>query len=132
MIGGATVSLINIKPCPFCGRMPTVEHDLHICDGEEYATVRCHCGVWLQGFGYGKTEEESINDAIRKWNTRAYQDEPALLTKVKSLIDHLEREADSAEVAYVHYGDAEDRAEHCAYKDAARRLREIAEGKSDA
>lgn len=71
-------------------------------------------------------------DAIKVWNTRAHEVGISLLPKIKSLIDSLEREADSAEAAYVHYGDAEDRAEHVAYKDAARRLREVVDGRNNA
>lgn len=119
------MSLISIKPCPFCGEEAEI---IEFSDRFQCGRKDEGCIAWAEDMPVYLTR----SGAIKEWNTRAYQDEPALLTKVKSLIDHLEREADSAEVAYVHYGDAEDRAEHCAYKDAARRLREIAEGKSDA
>ena len=121
-MGAMLVSLeefVGLKPCPCCGGKPRKEQY-----EEFYRVSCCECGMntdWLS----------SINEAVDVWNSRASKDESTLLAKVKSLIASLEREAYSAEVAYVHYGDAEDRAEYCAYKDAARRLREVAEVNTD-
>ena len=111
---------VGLKPCPCCGGKPRKEQY-----EEFYRVSCCECGMntdWLS----------SINEAVDVWNSRAHQDEPALFTKIKSLIEYLEEKSYGAEISYLTYGEAEDRAEHCAYKDAARKLREIAEAKSNA
>lgn len=108
----------KLKPCPFCGGEAVVMDD--------YDLFRCGCNdqeciAWVADMPKYLTRSGAVND----WNTRAYEGESTLLAKVKSLIASLEREADSAGVAYVHYGGAEDRAEYCSYKDAARRLAKV-------
>ena len=129
----------ELKPCPFCGGEAEYytyeqEHDLYDSNTlgflETYETTEHYvgCKECLAVVGTFVTKKQ----AIKSWNNRAYEDESTLLTKIKSLADSLEKEADSAKLAYVHYGDAEDRAEYCAYKDAARKLREVAEVKIDA
>lgn len=65
----------GLKPCPFCGSNDVeVVHDLHVCAGEEYASVFCNgegCGLYLLGFGWGTTPERAIESATKKWNRRA-------------------------------------------------------------
>jgi len=53
------VSKIALKPCPFCGKQPTVWFDGG--DPGEGYNIDCCC---ISVYSVGK------NDAIRKWNTR--------------------------------------------------------------
>ena len=55
----------ELKPCPFCGRIPTVDD----C-GDNRFFVRCKCGI-VQDKLYGQR-----CDAVRRWNTRRQQDVP--------------------------------------------------------
>lgn len=52
---------MELKPCPFCGRTPTVEK----CGSKEYF-IRCKCGINQDKLYHQKC------DAIRNWNKRAY------------------------------------------------------------
>lgn len=121
------MSLINIKPCPFCGEEAHLFRATKTEEGDCFGAY-VFCTECQSSSPVCKTDGK----AVKVWNTRAHQDEPALFTKIKSLIEYLEEKSYGAEIAYLTYGEAEDRAEHCAYKDAARRLREIAEGKNGA
>lgn len=114
------------KPCPFCGGKVKI-----MISANGMISIGCENQKCIARHMFSRLYE-SVEEAVKAWNTRAYESESTLLTKVKSLIASLEREADMAEVAYVHYGDAENRAEYCAYKDAARRLREITGRNNDA
>lgn len=51
--------MAELKLCPFCGRIPTVED----C-GDNRFFVRCKCGI-AQDKLYGQK-----CDAVRRWNTR--------------------------------------------------------------
>lgn len=63
--------MTELEPCPFCGGSCEAKHDIHMCDGWEVATIWCKdCGMYLQGFGEGKTPEESVKNAITRFNTR--------------------------------------------------------------
>lgn len=63
---------MTMEPCPFCGSEDVeAVHDLHMCAGEEYASVICNnCHVHLQGVGWGVTPEDAVFDAKCKWNHR--------------------------------------------------------------
>lgn len=54
----------ELKPCPFCGRIPTVDD----C-GDNRFFVRCKCGI-AQDKLYGQR-----CDAVKRWNTRRQQPE---------------------------------------------------------
>ena len=56
--------MIELKPCPFCGRIPIVDD----C-GDNSFFVRCKCGI-AQDKLYGQR-----CDAVRRWNTRRKQPE---------------------------------------------------------
>lgn len=64
---------LAMQPCPFCGSEDVeAKHDLHVVDGEEYASVYCHgCHAVVQGIGFGPTPEQAVFDAKCKWNQRA-------------------------------------------------------------
>lgn len=51
--------MTELKPCPFCGRTPTVDD----C-GEHRYFVRCKCGIAQDKLYAQKC------DAVRRWNTR--------------------------------------------------------------
>lgn len=51
--------MAELKPCPFCGRTPTVDD----CGDHRYF-VRCKCGVAQDKLYMQKC------DAVRRWNTR--------------------------------------------------------------
>lgn len=51
--------MAELKPCPFCGRAPTVDD----CGDHRYF-VRCKCGIAQDKLYAQKC------DAIRRWNTR--------------------------------------------------------------
>lgn len=53
------MSVTELKPCPFCGRIPIVDD----CGDDRYF-IRCKCGI-KQDKLYWR-----MCDAIRKWNTR--------------------------------------------------------------
>lgn len=80
----------ELKPCPFCGSDNVeAKHDIHICDGDELATVFCYgCGKYFQGIGQGSTPEESVENAIKEWNRRANEcDREALLKVADEMLD---------------------------------------------
>lgn len=52
---------MELKPCPFCGRIPIVEK----CGSKEYF-IRCKCGINQDKLYHQKC------DAIRSWNKRSY------------------------------------------------------------
>lgn len=51
--------MADLKPCPFCGRIPVVED----C-GENRYFVRCKCGIAQDKLYWQRC------DAVRRWNTR--------------------------------------------------------------
>ena len=51
--------MAELKPCPFCGRTPTVDD----CGDHRYF-VRCKCGIAQDKLYAQKC------DAVRRWNTR--------------------------------------------------------------
>ena len=51
--------MADLKPCPFCGRTPTVDD----CGDHRYF-VRCKCGITQDKLYMQKC------DAVRRWNTR--------------------------------------------------------------
>ena len=55
--------MIELKPCPFCGRTPNVEEYRY----HSYF-VRCKCGIEQSRFYWDEY------DAVKHWNTR--KDEP--------------------------------------------------------
>ena len=57
--------MAELKPCPFCGRIPMVED----CGDNRYF-VRCKCGI-AQDKLYGQR-----CDAVRRWNTRKPSEQP--------------------------------------------------------
>ena len=54
----------NLKPCPFCGRIPTVED----CGSNDWF-VKCKCGIVQDKLYHQRC------DAVRRWNTRKEQTE---------------------------------------------------------
>ena len=55
--------MINLKPCPFCGRTPTIED----CGRNEYF-IKCKCGI-----AQDKLYTQRC-DAVRNWNNRKVVD----------------------------------------------------------
>jgi hypothetical protein len=51
---------VELKPCPFCGRKPTL-----VCDGNAYK-VFCENGYCLAAYGWSVEKEE----VIKGWNRR--------------------------------------------------------------
>ena len=51
--------MAELKPCPFCGRIPTVED----C-GDNRWFIRCKCGIAQDKLYFQRC------DAIRAWNKR--------------------------------------------------------------
>ena len=51
--------MAELKPCPFCGRVPKVDD----CGDNRYF-VKCECGIEQSKLYWQKC------DAIRRWNTR--------------------------------------------------------------
>lgn len=70
--------IINLKPCPFCGRTPTVED----CGSNQYF-IKCKCGI-VQDKLYTQR-----CDAANNWNNRKTVD--------KDLFDLVREERDMAE-----------------------------------
>lgn len=101
----------ELLPCPFCGGRAFIKEFVDNC--EKLYLVGCSNSECM-GFDttYGKT---TVEEAIKAWNTRADDDKSISLTKIKSLIEYFEEES----------------CENVAYVDAARRLREVTEGKTD-
>lgn len=85
-------TIMAIKPCPFCGRTPTVDD----C-GDNSFLVRCECGI-VQDKLYGQR-----CDALRQWNERTPK------TVDKDLYDAVREQRDIAVVSlgmiYARYGE---------------------------
>lgn len=65
-----------LRPCPFCGGEPHVQHmgwPHHVYCGE--------CGARITGSGHGRAGER---DAVHKWNTRIGKHEQIGFTTYKS------------------------------------------------
>lgn len=56
--------MTELKPCPFCGRIPKVED----C-GTNRFFVKCECGIAQDKLYFQRC------DAVRRWNTRRQQPE---------------------------------------------------------
>lgn len=54
---------MNLKPCPFCGRIPK----LHVYKGT--ARINCSCGASVHSW-FGRTTEESEQEVRLVWNRR--------------------------------------------------------------
>ncbi|MDL2315477.1 Lar family restriction alleviation protein [Desulfovibrio sp. OttesenSCG-928-A18] len=83
------------KPCPFCGRNPSVYYDKNTCTGDLhgfYATLQCTCLDDAPSVvGGGKTKTEAFNDAAQQWNTRPIEDRlNAIIAAQAQYIDRLE------------------------------------------
>ena len=57
--------MADLKPCPFCGRIPVVED----C-GTNRFFVRCKCGIAQDKLYWQRC------DAVRRWNTRKVKQQP--------------------------------------------------------
>lgn len=79
----------ELKPCPLCGSHDVkVIHDCHVCDGEEYASVKCRgCGTYVMALGKGCTPDEAENDASVKWNRRADECDRDAMRKLADGLD---------------------------------------------
>ena len=64
--------MADLKPCPFCGRIPVVED----C-GENRYFVRCKCGIAQDKLYWQRC------DAVRRWNTRKVKQLPSAQQEAK-------------------------------------------------
>lgn len=67
---------MELKPCPFCGRKPSMSGRAQDPrDGAPWISfVACYCGGYsarAHQFATGQTQEQSLADAVKAWNTRA-------------------------------------------------------------
>lgn len=53
----------ELKPCPFCGKVPTLKTELNACSKPRYYYVACSCGATF-------TNSDCEADAIAMWNRR--------------------------------------------------------------
>jgi Lar family restriction alleviation protein len=53
----------ELKPCPFCGKVPTLKTELNACSKPRYYYVACSCGATF-------TNADCEADAIAMWNRR--------------------------------------------------------------
>lgn len=70
----------EIKPCPFCGSIPSPIFDEHdngvyfVCQGCGITTAKCLVPMWELSLSKVATKESLINDALNKalyrWNRR--------------------------------------------------------------
>lgn len=70
----------TLKPCPFCGEVPSLElkHELSLYNG----CITCpQCGVSIERFF--ETKRECVEDLFAIWNTRPIED--ALRKRVQEL-----------------------------------------------
>ena len=70
--------MTELKPCPYCKKLPNRKGRWFLKDIVDYKAFRIACvdlsrGHSIETFGYGKTIEEAVNDAIDKWNRRSYE-----------------------------------------------------------
>ena len=56
----------NLKPCPFCGEIPTVTHDAQNCETYVIQCANGECACMPVTWWYLTKEE-----AIEAWNRRA-------------------------------------------------------------
>lgn len=73
--------VMELKPCPFCGKEPRVTHraasDEGLHAGGYVAFIACFCGTYSAKAhqpGGGNTVAEAIQHAGERWNTRARAD----------------------------------------------------------
>jgi hypothetical protein len=60
------MSTIELLPCPFCGKVPTLERD------KKLAWILCPEGSICRGSGIVQAfKVENMDEGIRVWNTRA-------------------------------------------------------------
>ncbi len=61
--------------CPFCGGVPQVfKRTMTFEQSHWLASICCHCGEYSScayQFGVGRTHDEAMENAVRKWNKRA-------------------------------------------------------------
>ena len=78
-----------MEPCPFCGNSfykgykERLTADYIPESGGYLCVILCGCTTTV--YGYGRTEEEAIRDAVKRWNTRGgYCERTCKVEHVKS------------------------------------------------
>lgn len=54
---------VELKPCPFCGKTPTLKTHFNACSKPRYYYVACSCGASF-------TSADCESDAVALWNRR--------------------------------------------------------------
>jgi Lar family restriction alleviation protein len=54
---------VELKPCPFCGKMPTLKTEFNAREQPRYYYVACSCGATF-------TNADCESDAAERWNRR--------------------------------------------------------------
>ena len=66
---------IEVKPCPFCGRMPTLKYYPGLYgygDDSDLAYIKCeNCNVRMVEEVSGMSEEKVLRLVAKRWNRRA-------------------------------------------------------------